>query len=87
MEKFLELSLSELVPGIALFAILVAVAIYLIGRVRGEAAQHEPGASELISKFRELHAKGELSDSEFRTIKTQLAVQLGDELKDNDQTG
>lgn len=87
MTKLLEGLEAELVLWAALLAVLLAVAIYVIGRVRGEPAQHEPTASELISKFRELHSKGELSDAEFRTIKTTLAVRLEEELKDNGETG
>lgn len=87
MERLLERSAEELVLWVALLAVAVAVAIYVIGRIRGAPSQQEPGASELISKFRELHSKGELSDAEFRTIKTQLAVQLSEELKDNGETG
>ena len=36
---------------------------------------------------RELHSQGELSDEEFRTIKTNLATQLQDELNDNGEKG
>ena len=41
----------------------------------------------MLTKFRDLHSKGELSDEEFRTIKTKLADQLRAELKDTDETG
>lgn len=78
---------AEWVLWIAVLAALVAVAVYVIGRIRGGAAQHEPTASELMSKFRELHTRGELSDAEFRTIKTTLAVHLDAELKDNGEKG
>jgi uncharacterized membrane protein len=71
----------------ALLAALLAVAGYVIGKVRAETVQKEPTASELMSKFRDLHSKGELSDAEFRTIKTALAARLQDELKDNGETG
>ena len=78
---------AEMVLWAALAAIAAAVAIYVIGRIRAEPSQQEPTASELISKFRELHSRGELSDAEFRTIKTTLAVRLDEELKDNGETG
>ena len=32
--------------------------------------------SELLSKFREMHSRGTLSDTENRTIKTKLAAQI-----------
>jgi len=87
MSELFEGRGAELVLWTALLAIMVAVVIYVIGRVRGAPAQKEPTASELLAKFRELHSKGELSDAEFRTIKTTLAVRLEEELKDNGETG
>ena len=70
-----------------LSAVFVVVALYVIGRIRAETVQQEPTASELLSKFRDLHSKGELSDAEFRTIKTTLAARLQDEVRDDDETG
>lgn len=68
-------------------AIAIAVAAYVIGKIRAEPTQQEPEASELMSKFRDLHSEGVLSDSEFRTIKTALSARLQEELKDNGETG
>ncbi len=79
--------IAQLVIWAAIFAMLVVVAVYVLGKIRGESAQQEPTASELLSKFRELHARGGLSDAEFRTIKTNLAARLQEELKDNGETG
>jgi uncharacterized membrane protein len=87
MTKFLEVQAPQLVFWLAIGAILVAVAIYVRGKIRGQSAQQEPTASELMSKFRELHSKGVLSDAEFRTIKSRLAARLGDEVKDNGEIG
>jgi hypothetical protein len=71
----------------AVLAILVAVAWYVIEKIRPKPVQKEPKASEWLSKFRDLHTEGELSDEEFRTIKTTLAAQLQDELKGNGEKG
>jgi uncharacterized protein HemX len=79
--------IAELVIWAALGAMAIAVAAYVIGKIRAEPAQNEPDASDLISKFRDLHSRGELSDAEFRTIKTTLAGRLQEELKDSDETG
>jgi len=87
MPEILQDPVAEWVLWGAGLAMAVAIAIYVIGRIRAEPAQHEPTASELISKFRELHSRGELSDAEFRTIKTTLAAQLDEELKDNGEKG
>lgn len=71
----------------AVGAVLVGVAAYVLRKIRSRAAQNEPTASELMSKFRDLHSQGKISDAEFRTIKTTLAARLQQELKDNGETG
>lgn len=65
---------------------LLALAILVARRFRGGAADDRPQASELLSKFREVHARGGLSDDEYRTIKTKLAAELHTELNDSDET-
>ena len=65
---------------------LLACAVIGLRKWRGDAADDQPGASELLTKFRELHARGGLSDDEYRTIKTKLATQLDSELSSNDKT-
>lgn len=87
MERLLEARPQGLILCCALLAMLVAVAIYAIRKVRANPLQQEPAASELMSKFRESHSRGELSDEEFRMIKTTLAVKLREELNGNGQTG
>jgi uncharacterized membrane protein len=79
--------IAKIVLWATLGAVAIAVAVYILGKIRSEAVQQEPGPNELMSKFRELHAKGELSDEEFRTIKTTLAARFQDELKDTGETG
>ena len=69
----------------AIFALL-ALAIVGLRRWRGGAYDAQPTVSELLTKFRELHGRGSLSDDEYRTIKTKLARQVDAELKDNDET-
>ncbi|MFH1268694.1 MAG: hypothetical protein ABIK89_23465 [Planctomycetota bacterium] len=85
--RIFEDPVAELVLWATIGAILIAVLAYIIGKIRAESTQQEPGASELMSKFRDLHSKGELSDAEFRTIKTALAARMQEELKDNGDTG
>jgi uncharacterized membrane protein len=69
----------------AIFALL-ALAIALVRRFRGGAAEDRPTANELLTKFRDLHARGGLSDDEYRTIKTKLATQLQTELTHSEKT-
>lgn len=84
MAEFFEDSTVQLVIWLSALAVLVAVAVYVIMRIRTAPVQSEPVASEMLSKFRELRGQGDLSEEEFRTIKTTLAEQLQEELKDNE---
>jgi hypothetical protein len=86
-ESFLALEPERLVISIAILAMMIAVAAYVISKLRSKTLQRELHASELLSKFREMHSKGVLSDAEFRTIKTALTELLKRELKDNSETG
>jgi uncharacterized membrane protein len=65
---------------------LLALAVVFVRKWRDGAVEDRPNASELLSKFRELHDRGGLSDDEYRTIKTKLAAELERELSSNDQT-
>jgi uncharacterized membrane protein len=87
MSRLIELHPEQLVLWIAALAVLLVVGRYVIGKIRAAAIQQEPKAAEMLTKFRELHSRGVLSDAEFRTIKTTLAVELQEELKGKDETG
>lgn len=80
-------AVRNLVLSLGLFALMVLVAFYVVGKIRARAVQKEPASSEMLSKFRELHSQGELSDEEYREIKTSLAAQFQQELRGNSQTG
>jgi len=86
LQRILEIPGAELVLWGAVGAGLIAAAAYVLGKIRPNSAQQELTASELMSKFRDLHSKGVLSDAEFRTIKTNLAARLQEELKDTGET-
>ena len=77
----------QLAWGVAVLAMLVALGVYWVGKIRSKTAQKEPSASELLTKFREMHSRGVLSDEEFRTIKTTLTERLQTEIEDKDNTG
>jgi uncharacterized membrane protein len=79
--------LIQVLPwGVAL-AILIAVGAYLAKKTRPTSDNQHPEASELLSNFREMHSEGQLSDEEYRTIKTALANRLKQELNNNGETG
>lgn len=76
--------LAQAALGFAVIFALLALAVLALRKWRGSAYEAQPTPSELLTKFRELHGRGTLSDDEYRTIKTTLARQLDAELKDND---
>ena len=78
--------LSQATLWFAVIFALSALAVLGLRRWRGGAFDAQPKTSELLTKFRELHGRGSLSDDEYRTIKTKLARAIDAELKDNDET-
>jgi uncharacterized membrane protein len=87
MAGWLESSTAQLIFWTALLAVLVAAGAYVVTRLRGSAGENQAAAGDLLSNFREMHSQGELSDEEFRTIKTLLADKLQRETNNTDKTG
>lgn len=76
--------------GFAAIFLLVAIAVAVVRkyqrdgalwtRLSGSNAGDWQDPSELLTKFREMHSRGTLSDAEYRTIKLKLASQIESEL-------
>jgi uncharacterized membrane protein len=86
MPEFFSHPLSRAALWFAAIFALLALAFLALRRWRGDSAEDQPRASDLLTKFRELHVRGSLSEDEYRTIKTKLATQLETTLNDNDKT-
>jgi uncharacterized membrane protein len=71
---------------LAIIALLLAGVAYLMRRLREPAADEERGSGDLMTSFRDIHAQGQLSDEEYRTIKSRLATRMQGELKRDDDT-
>jgi hypothetical protein len=69
-----------------LFALIV-LAWIVVQRFRGSAASEGQTASDMLTKFQEMRQEGDISETEFRTIKTMLGSKLQPELKDNGDKG
>ena len=83
MSEALE-SLAEAAILFAIVFVLTAIGFALARRYRDRDANDISESSTMMSKFRDLHSEGGLSDEEYRTIKTKLAGELKAELKNND---
>ncbi len=86
MTELFRHPLSQAALWFAVIFALSALAALILRRWRGSAFDAQPTASELLTKFRELHGRGSLSDDEYRTIKTKLARQLEAEINETDET-
>lgn len=82
MREFLETPSAQLVLWGAVLCLIVVAGWYLINRLRGATQQDGKVNETSLAHFRELHAKGELSDEEYRTIKSMLAARLQQASKD-----
>ena len=78
--------LAQAALWFAVIFALSALAVVALRKWRGSANDAQQDTSELLTKFRELHGRGTLSDDEYRTIKTKLARRVEAELNDNDKT-
>lgn len=87
MPNFLQTTAAQLVIWLAICAALVVVGIYVVAKVRQSLSEREAATHDLITNFRELHSRGELSDDEYRTIKATLAARLQREVKDKGEEG
>jgi hypothetical protein len=85
MPEFFSHPLSHAALWFAAIFALLALAILGLRKWRGGSANDQLSDSELLTKFRELHLRGSLSEDEYRTIKTKLAGQLDTRLNDNDE--
>lgn len=77
-----QLALLVVVTGTA-----IAGGIFVIAKIREGRQKGQHSASDMLTGFRDLHAQGDLSDEEYRTIKTMLSDRIGRELQDNEERG
>ncbi|HEX5470355.1 MAG TPA: hypothetical protein VFW73_00630 [Lacipirellulaceae bacterium] len=86
MTELFRHPLSQAALWFAVILALLALAVVGLRKWRGRSYDVRPKASDLLTKFREMHGRGSLSDDEYRTIKTKLARQIDAEQKDSDET-
>ena len=84
MLDILDTTAARVVINLGVLAILMLIGTYLVLRFRDSKGDDET-ASQLISKFREMHHRGDLDETEYRTIKSVLHSKFEEELKRNDE--
>ena len=80
-------TLAQLLLGMGILVGLVMVGVLIVQRFRGSAAQKGTTASELISNFQEMRSRGDITDADYRKIKSVLGAELHGELKDGKDKG
>jgi hypothetical protein len=66
---------------------LIVVAWIVVQRFRGGAAEVGPSDGELLTKFQEMKVEGDISETEYRTIKSVLGGKLQRDAKDGKNKG
>jgi uncharacterized membrane protein len=80
-------TMAQLMLGMGLLIGLVVVGLVIVQRFRGGAAQKGTTAGELISNFQEMRSRGDITDADYRKIKSVLGAELHSELKDGKDKG
>ena len=75
-------TLAQLLLGMG-----ILVGLVIVQRFRGGDAQKGPTAKELFSNFQEMRSRGDITDADYRKIKSVLGAELHGELKDGKDKG
>ena len=81
---------EALVRALFLLAVVCAVTgvgMALVRRWRDRVGRDATSSHETMTNFRELHARGGLSDEEYRTIKSKLASGVKSEFSEKGSAG
>ena len=87
MWDFLQTPVAQLIISLAVLAILVVIGVYVVLRFRGFSDDDRPSAQDTFTNFREMHEQGDISDAEFRKLKTVLGKQMEEELNNTGDKG
>jgi hypothetical protein len=74
-------AVAKVLLWLAVIAALLAGVAYIMRRLRDSGGEDAGRSGDLMTSFREIHEAGQLSDEEFRSIKSRLAERMQDELK------
>ena len=73
--------------AIAILCVAVVIGYLVVRSLRDRMNEGRLMPSENLMNFREMKQQGDISDQEYRTIKTLLGDQLRKESKDNGNAG
>jgi hypothetical protein len=81
MLEFFSSTAGQLTLGLFILAMLVAVALMVVRKLRDQTVGNRQTTSDLLTNFQELNQQGEFSEAEFRKIKSVLGTQLQRDVK------
>jgi hypothetical protein len=76
-------AIAHIMLWMLVLGLVIALAVFALRRLRERIDKDEEQPGEMLSNFREMHLSGDLSDAEFRTIKTVLGAKLQNKTKDH----
>ena len=87
MVEFLQSTPAQLVIGLTALAVLTVTGAFIVQKFRDRNDNDRLDANQLLTNFRDLHDEGDISETEFRNIRTVLGDQLSQELSDEGDKG
>lgn len=87
MKQISAETFTQLVIWSSILLGLIALAALVLAKLRGSAQQNEDSAGKLLSNLQDLHSEGDISDAEYRTIKSVLGGKLPRRVKDDQDKG
>jgi uncharacterized membrane protein len=85
MQKMSAETVGQLITGLGLLLGLLILAVLVVQRFRGSAAQKGSTAKELVSNFQEMRSRGDITEADYRRIQSVLGDSLHSELKDGNK--
>jgi len=68
-------------------AIMILLSVMVLGKLRNFADEDRVDTSKMMTNLEELREQGDISDEEFRKVKSVLSEKLQRELNDNGDMG
>ena len=75
-------TIAQLMLWLSLLLGVLIIAVLVVQKFRGGTADKGSMAKEALANFQEMRERGDISDADYRKIKSVLGAQLQGELKD-----
>ena len=75
-------TIAQVILAMGMLIGMVVAAVLIVQSFRSSAVRSGRPTSELISNFQEMHTRGDITDADYRKIKSVLGDQLHGELND-----